>query len=67
MAGGMGVCGGLGVWSTARVDESLHDGILSVPASPNSRIEGFSECHDFSCARRNAFANSRSVRGHELR
>ena len=34
---------------------------------PIQELKVFSECHDNSCARRNAFANSRSVRGHELR
>ena len=59
MAGGVGVCGGLGVRCTARMDESLHDGIHSVSARPISRIKGFSEYRGHSRARWNA----RSERG----
>ena len=39
--GGMYICGGLGVSGTARMDESLHDGIHSVSACSNSRLKRF--------------------------
>ena len=38
-AGGVGVCGGFGVSGTARMDESLHDGVHSVPACSPSIME----------------------------
>ena len=59
--------GGMGVSGTARMDESLHDGIHSVSACSNSSFKGFSEYHGSPCARWNAFPNSRSERGHAFK
>ena len=58
--GDIGVARWLG---TARVDGSLHAGIQSVSACPNSRIRGHTECHDFSCGQLCSSPNSRVVRG----
>ena len=52
---GIAVFGGLVVSGTARMDESLHDGIHSVSAYSNSSFKGFSDYHGSPCARWNAF------------
>ena len=61
-----GTSGEMSLSDTACMDETLHDGIRSVPACDISRIQGFTECHDDSCAQLNAFLNSHMERGHQV-
>ena len=59
---------GVARWlGTARVDGSLHAGIQSVSACPNTRIRGLTECHGSSCGQLGSSPNSRVVRGPGLR
>ena len=59
---------GVARWlGTARVDGSLHAGIQSVSACPNSRIRGHTECHGSSCGQLGSSPNSRVVSGPGLR
>ena len=62
--GGFGSSGVVNVRDYACMDGTLHDVIHSVPACTNSRIQGFTEYLDDSCAQLNAFLNSRVERGH---
>ena len=59
---------GVARWlGTARVDGSLHAGIQSVSACPNTRIRGLTECHGSSCGQLGSSPYSRVVRGPRLR
>ena len=63
--GGVGSSGVVTVGDNACMDGTLHDVIQSAPACTNSRLQGFTVYHDDSCARLNAFLNSRVERGHD--
>ena len=59
---------GVARWlGTARVDGSLHAGIQSVSACPNSLIRLHTECHGSSCSQMGSSPNSCLVRGPGLR
>ena len=54
--GGFGTLGEMSLCDTACMDETLHDVIVSVPACDNSRLQGFTDNHDDSCARKTHFS-----------